>query len=230
MKAIVLFSGGKDSTLALYKAKQQGYEVAGLLTVISKNPYSYLFHYPCIELTYLQSEALGINLYTMRTDGDKEKEVEDLKFKLAQLKKELQIEIVVSGVVESEYQKKRIEIICRELGLTSLTPNWNKDSKALIAEMINLGFEIVFTAVAAQGFTEDWLSKKLDEKALKQLEALNRKFGVHLALEGGEGETFILDATFFSKRIKFIRIEKFWDKDSGYIIVKEAKLMSKETF
>ena len=78
MKIIALFSGGKDSTYALHEVIKQGHQVLGLLTVISKNPYSYMFHYPCINLTSLQAEALNIPIYTITSEGRKEEELDDL--------------------------------------------------------------------------------------------------------------------------------------------------------
>ena len=62
MKAAVLFSGGKDSTMAIYKAIDEGYTVEYLVSMISENPESYMFHVPNIHITDLSSEAMGIPL------------------------------------------------------------------------------------------------------------------------------------------------------------------------
>ena len=68
MKLGVLFSGGKDSTLALHKAAEKE-EVTCLITLRSRNPESYMFHTPNIDLTALQAEALGLPLVTKGTEG-----------------------------------------------------------------------------------------------------------------------------------------------------------------
>ena len=62
MKSAILFSGGKDSTMALNYSLKQGDEVLYLLSMKSKNPESYMFHVPNIDLTSLISEAVGIPL------------------------------------------------------------------------------------------------------------------------------------------------------------------------
>src|SRR3989344_5058776 len=57
MKVAVLFSGGKDSTYALYRAIQQGRDVVVLICMKSKNMSSYMFHTPNIDLVKLQARA-----------------------------------------------------------------------------------------------------------------------------------------------------------------------------
>ena len=73
MKLGVLFSGGKDSTLALHKTAEKE-QVTCLITLRSKNPESYMFHTPNISLTELQAQALGAPLITKETYGKKEEE------------------------------------------------------------------------------------------------------------------------------------------------------------
>lgn len=226
-KVLALFSGGKDSTLSVWEILKMGYRVVSLLTVKPLNPESWMFHYPCINLTPLQSEAMQIPLYTVTTKGEKEKEIEDLKNALKKLKSKLGFEAVVSGVVESEYQKSRIEKVCEEVGLVSLTPLWHKKPEKLLEEIIANGFNVVFTAVAAEGLTEKWLNRKLDWEAVEELKMLNKKFKIHLTFEGGEAETFVKDTPFFKKRIEFLDVEKIWRKDSGYLLVRKAVLLSK---
>jgi len=77
MKIAVLFSGGKDSVYALHFAMQQ-HEIACLISMISKNTESYTFHVPNIHLTKLQAEAMEIPLIQFETEGEKEKELEDM--------------------------------------------------------------------------------------------------------------------------------------------------------
>ena len=62
MNAAVLFSGGKDSTMAVYKAIEEGYNVKYLVSMISDNPESYMFHVPNIHITELSSAAMEIPL------------------------------------------------------------------------------------------------------------------------------------------------------------------------
>ena len=79
MKVAVLFSGGKDSTMALYNALETGEDVKYLLSMKSVNDESYMFHVPNIHITDLLAEALNIPIITAQTQGIKEEELEDLK-------------------------------------------------------------------------------------------------------------------------------------------------------
>ena len=79
MKVAVLFSGGKDSCFAAYKAKQAGNELTCLISVISENPESYMFHTPNISLTEKQAEVMNLPLIVHKTLGQKEEELTDLE-------------------------------------------------------------------------------------------------------------------------------------------------------
>ena len=217
MRAAALFSGGKDSTYALFCALQQGFDVTHLLT-LEPEPDSMMFHYPNIPLTSLQAKAIGIPAKKTKTKN--ERELEDLSRMLAKLN----VDAVVSGAVESEYQKQRIDVICEELGLRSFAPLWRKEPLSLLREMLAAGFEIIVTAVAADGFGKDWLGRILDETAIEDLASLQSKHNISPILEGGEGETFVRWAPFFKKRIVIEDSESEWSGRSGVLEIRKAKL------
>ncbi len=226
MKVAVLFSGGKDSTMALYKAIKDGHRVEYLVSMISSNPDSYMYHVTNIYLTELSSEALGIPLVKGFTAGRKEEELEDLALVLEKLK-DKGIGGVFSGAIASVYQKSRIEKICDKLGLRSYTPLWHVDPKEHMEDIIKLKFEVIITRVSAEGFDESWLGRKIDEESLREILKLNKKHGIHIAFEGGEAETLVLDCPLFTKKIKIIDAEKIWKGDSGYFLIKKAVLENK---
>ncbi|TRZ53801.1 TIGR00289 family protein [bacterium] len=226
MRLAALFSGGKDSTFSIYLAKQAGHEVKYLATVVSANPDSFMYHTPNIGMTFLQSQCLGIQLVSKRSSGEKEKEVDDLK----KLLKGLQIEGVLAGAIASKYQNERVKKVCDELSLKTVTPLWGMDQGKLLKKMIEAGFEIILTAVAAEGLGEKWLGRKVDLKALKELKQLKKKYGINIAGEGGEYESAVLNCPLFKRRIEITDSEKVWDKktNSGKLLIKDAKLVKKE--
>ena len=226
MKAAVLFSGGKDSTMATYKAIKGGWEVEYLVSMISGNPESYMFHTSNIHLTELLAEAMDIPLIRASTPGIKEKELDDLKIVLTDLK-DKGVDAVFSGALASSYQKSRIDEICRNLSLESEAPLWHVDPYRYMKEIIELQFETILVSVSAEGLDESFLCKKLDLKLLDELVALHKKYGIHLAFEGGEAETLVLNCPLFKKSIKIQEIEKVWNRDSGYINIKRAVLEDK---
>ena len=226
MKAAVLFSGGKDSTMAVYNALENGEDVSYLLSVKSANDESYMFHVPNIHLTDLLAEAMDIPIITVETDGIKEAELEDLKEGFQKLKT-LGVEAIYTGALYSVYQKSRIEKLGEELGLEIVSPYWHVDELEYMRMIVSLGFEVIISAVAAYGLDEKWLGRRIDDKCIDDLVKLNDKVGLNIAFEGGEAETLVLDGPVFKKRVKILEDEKLWHVDSGIYIIKKAVLEEK---
>jgi predicted ATP pyrophosphatase (TIGR00289 family) len=223
MRVAVLATGGKDSTLALYRVLNEGYEVGYLVSMIPLREDSWMFHYPNIHLVDLFAQAVEIPLVKAQTSGVKEKEVKDLK----RLIKKLDVNGVVSGAIASNYQKTRIEKLCKELDLKCIAPLWHENPLDLLTEVVDLRFDVIITGVYAYGFSRKWLGKKIDEATIKALMNLNRQYGVSLVGEGGEYETLVLDAPFFKKKMKILETEELWKNESGSLLIKEAKLEEK---
>ncbi|MBC7130626.1 TIGR00289 family protein [Candidatus Bathyarchaeota archaeon] len=223
MRVAVLATGGKDSTLALYRAMKDGHEVKTLVCMIPQREDSYMFHYPNINLIDFFAKAVEIPLMKGETAGEKGQELEDLK----RLLSNLDVEGIVSGAIASNYQKTRIESICKQLGFECLTPLWHEDPYKILKEMLELEFEVIITGVYAYGFDASWLGRKIDDESIGELIKLNRRYGVSLVGEGGEYETLVLDAQFFKKRIKILDAEKLWDGQRGYFLIRKALLQDK---
>ncbi|MEE9151562.1 MAG: diphthine--ammonia ligase [Thermoplasmata archaeon] len=227
MNLASLFSGGKDSAFAMHKAEKEDHEVKVLIAINSENPESYMYHVPNIGLTRLQAEAMQIPMIFRTTKGVKEEELKDLKIAIEEAKQEYSIEGIVHGAIFSNYQRKRIDDICHELVIKSLSPLWKKKPKELLTEMVAEGFKIIISAVAAEGLGPKWLGKEIDDETIKELSDLHNTCYVCTAGEGGEFETLVLDAPFFKKKMKIIDAEKVWDGQSGIYRVKDAVLVEK---
>lgn len=224
MKLAILFSGGKDSTMALYKALQEGHEVKYLVSAYPSNPDSFLFHTANIHITEMQAKALGIPFVKVEVKSLKDiGEAEELEAAL----RGLDIEGIAVGGVSSNYQGRIFGEIAESLGLKVYSPYWKKPHIELIEEAIGAGFEIIFTSVSAEGLTLDWLGRVFDREALEDLKILNEKYGVEIGGEGGEYCTTVLDGPIFIQKIKLINIEKLWKGMSGKLIIKEAELEKK---
>jgi len=109
MKIGVLFSGGKDSVFAAWLAQRTGYKLSCLITLVSENPDSYMFHTPSIKKTKSQAQAMGIPLIVQKTKGIKELELKELETAIKLAKKKHKIEGIVTGALESVYQSSRIQ-------------------------------------------------------------------------------------------------------------------------
>ncbi len=217
-----LFSGGKDSTLALHKTFGLGIQIDLLITMVSKNKESYMFHYPNVKHTRLQAEALGIKQVFADTEGKKEEELNDLKKVL----KENDVKALVTGATYSRYQGDRINAIARELGIDHIAPLWHIDPEAELKE-ITSDFNAIITSVSAEGMDESLLGSRIDSKVIQKLRDLNKRYGINMLFEGGEAESFVLDAPLFKKRIEIKSSRKEWHNDRGVFIIEDAELASK---
>ncbi len=227
MKVGVLFSGGKDSTYAASLARQRGDEVTCLITLSPTRSDSYMFHYPNIRWTSMQAEAMHLPQITLETKGVKEEELVELKKAVETAKEVYSIEGVYTGALASVYQKSRVERVCDELGVKAVSPLWRIDPISHLTNIVASGFEVIMTGVAALGLDESWLGRVLDNDAIRDLAKLHAKYGVNPGLEGGEGETFVLDCPLFDRRIKVISSKTHWEGDAGYLEILEARLVAK---
>ena len=226
MKVIALCSGGKDSCYALWQAMKEGHEVAHVVAMLPRREDSWLFHHQNIELIDLFAECVGLPLIKAETSGEKERELEDLRRAL----KGLNVEGVVSGVIASTYQKSRIKSICEELGLVLFTPLWGREPLGLLSEMLDAGFEIIITSVAAQGFDEGWLGRKMDNACLEGLKKLHERFGISICGEGGEYESLVTNAPFFKSKINILAARRNWNPTAcrGILEISRATLVPKK--
>jgi len=226
MRVGILFSGGKDSTLALHKAAKKE-EVVCLITIISENRESYMFHTPNIELTALQANALDLPLLRKDTKGKPEEELEDLESAISEAIAEYRIAGIVTGAVESVYQAARIQRICNNLGVWCFNPLWKRSPKALLNEIVNEGFKTIISGVFAYPLDKKWLGKQIDKNIMKELIAFSIKYGLSPLGEGGELETTVLDAPLFKKTIEICDWELEAKGNSGVFKIKKAKLKEK---
>ena len=226
MKLGVLFSGGKDSAFAAWRAMGKE-EVACLITVVPRNPESYLFHTPNIRLTRLQAEAAGLPLVSAESEGVEEEEVADLARAIARGMEEHGIGGVVTGAIRSVYQATRVQRVCHDLGLWCFNPLWQRDEEDHLEEVVSSGFRFLVTGVSAAPLGPEWLGRAMDHVALDELMALARRYRMNPAGEGGEYETFVLDAPFFRKRIEILGASREHRGDHGIFRIRDARLVAK---
>lgn len=226
MKLGVLFSGGKDSTLALHLAAEIE-EVSCLITIVSKNPESYMFHTPNIKITNLQAKALALPLISVETEGKKEEELADLENSISDAKRKFNIDGIVTGAVESVYQTSRVQSICNRLNLWSFNPLWKRDQKKLLETIVQKKFTVIISGVFAYPLDEKWLGKQIDSEIIERLVELQEQYSISPSGEGGEIETTVLDAPMFKKRIEIAKSSIDWQGNCGVFRIKQARLVPK---
>jgi ABC transporter with metal-binding/Fe-S-binding domain ATP-binding protein len=231
---VSLFSGGKDSSWALYRALEAGHPVERLVTVHPGED-SYMYHVPATDLAALAAESVGVPLVEVdpgdlgasdATDSaaQGDAELEPLERALADLREGWGgIGGVTAGAVESEYQTSRIRAMCDRLGATLFAPLWGEDPGELARAMLDAGFEIRIVQIAARGLDASWLGRRLDADALAELETLSESYGVHVLGEGGEFETLVTDGPHMARPIR-LEAEPVWEGTRGHLRIEDAWL------
>ncbi len=217
-----LYSGGKDSTLAVHRMHEKKKPVELLITMAPENEFSYMFHRPNVKFTELQAHAMGIPHVFFKTLGEKEAELVDLESAL----RENSVTEIVTGAVASRYQADRINAICKKLGVVHHAPLWGMDPQRELEE-IAAKLNAIITRVSASGLDQSFLGKRIDREMVKTLEKLKKRYGINMSFEGGEAESFVLDAPLFKKRIKITWSHVLWRGSSGDFVIDNAVLEAK---
>jgi asparagine synthase (glutamine-hydrolysing) len=139
-----------------------------------------------------QAEQLDILLLVQETEGEKEKELEDLEEGLRKAREKYGVEGVVAGALASTYQRDRVEKVAEKIGLKVFAPLWQEDQERYMHWLVRQGFEVEITSVAARGLTDEWVGKVLDKEKVDELNDLSEEYGFNAAGEGGEYETKVV--------------------------------------
>ncbi|XP_035229010.1 diphthine--ammonia ligase-like [Stegodyphus dumicola] len=177
----------------------------------------------------IRGKAINQNFDYHPTEGD---EVEDLYNLLLKVKNSMEIEAVSVGAIFSDYQRLRVENVCKRLNLQMLAYLWHRDQKELLNEMIESGIHAIIIKVAALGLDpKKHLGMSLEDIRPHMI-ALNKKFGLNICGEGGEFETFTLDCPMFKQKLVVRDKEIIIHSNDafapvGYLILKDVILSQK---
>ncbi|KAI5781008.1 hypothetical protein DFH27DRAFT_519593 [Peziza echinospora] len=147
------------------------------------------------DLAYRKSsDGDGDTTTTTTTTTPPHDETEDLHRLLSSIKRlHPTIRGVSCGAILSTYQRTRVESVCLRLGLTPLCYLWKRPQTLILRELGDAGLETRIVKVAAVGMDEGWLWEDVGAPRTRaRLEGLRRRWGVHVAGEGGEYETVVV--------------------------------------
>jgi len=225
LKLAALFSGGKDSTFAVYKAKQEGHDVVCLVTIFPLSDESQFLHYPNLTMTRLQAQSMKLPQLSSHTISDDTKiELVELEFLLGQAKQVFGIEGIIHGGILSEFQKNHFESVCNKLNLKIISPLWGMDQKQYMKKLIESDFKFIITSVSSDGLDDSWLGREITTNDIDALEKLSSKYRFNLSFEGGEAESLVLNCPLFASPLKIIQSNKTWDGYRGRFEITEAIL------
>ncbi|MCL2045890.1 MAG: diphthine--ammonia ligase [Oscillospiraceae bacterium] len=195
-KFVASFSGGKDSTLSLYRAINAGLVPAGLITTYNVDSKRTWFHGTSEVLLGKVAESLGIPLNFIRTIGD---EYTD-NFEKALLEaKENGVEVCVFGDIDLQVHFDWCEERCENTGMIAYFPLKHEDRKSVVYDFIDSGFSTIITIVDTTRVSDEFLGKTLTREVVDAIEAA----GADICGENGEYHTFVYDGPLFKNKIDF---------------------------
>ncbi|MFA4640811.1 diphthine--ammonia ligase [Pyrococcus kukulkanii] len=199
MKAIALFSGGKDGLYAIYLAQKLGYDVIYLLalkTSIGLSP-----HYENLHSLRRLANSMGKAMLTFDMSQGTEKLIENLKA--------LSVEAIIAGDVKIEDHYRWLEGIAREAGLKLVEPLFGMDTHELAKEILKEGFEYSIIAVDKRKLPRELLGYTFrSERDLEEFLAKNP--GIDPLGEYGEFHTVVTKSPLYTRsfELKPISIEE----------------------
>ncbi len=197
LDAAVLWTGGKDSALALHEADLDGCRVRCLVTFAPPEP-NFLAH--PLAIVKLQAEALALRHFVWTVREPFRESYED---GLRWLKETMGIEVVITGdIAEVAGHPNWIRECSRSVGMTVTTPLWGRNRIELLQRLLAMRFKVVISCVKTRWLAAEWVGRELDDAAIAGLCAIRERNGLDLCGEEGEYHTLVTDAPRFNRRLR----------------------------
>lgn len=208
MKALVSWSGGKDSCFAAMHAKAQGYAPTVLLNVLNEAGKISRSHGIPSAILQAQANAAGLPIELISSSWQEYEQ--HFTGALARLKAEHELSHAIFGDIDLQPHRDWEEKVCANAGLTAVLPLWLQDRKDLVLQMLDAGIDtMIVSCNTVMG--ERFLGQRLTPALIDELEAL----GIDACGENGEFHTLVLNCPLFSQPIDVqvrnkIQHEQYW--------------------
>ena len=202
-----MWSGGKDSALALDRAIRSGIVVDRLLSFYDSATRRVRFHSTRVEMLEAQAAAIGIDLHAIPTSWP---EMEaNLRHELLSLRDE-----GFSGVVLGDIHLADVRAWYEErvnaAGLNHVEPIWGESPQLLLKEFVSSGGRAVITCVELAKLDESWLGRVIDDRFASEI----ARTGVDAGGENGEYHSFAFAGPVFRQPLSWTAGER--RLDSGF--------------
>ena len=191
-KAFCSWSGGKESALAFYKAKNAGIDVSYLVNMVSEDGSRSRSHGVNSELLRLQAESIGSRIVQTKTTWETYEEL--FKNGVRALKEE-GVEAGIFGDIDLPEHRDWVERVCGEIGVEPILPLWGMEREELLKELVRSGFKAIVISTPKLG--KEWFGREITEGFIEDLKV---KSDIDLCGEKGEYHTFVCDGPIFSKK------------------------------
>ena len=203
-KAYMNWSGGKDSSLALFNVlKEKSFEVTHLLTSVNKVHDRISMHGVRRALLERQAEAIGIPLTTIELpEQPSMEEYEQLMSEKIDFFKSLEIKATLFGDIFLEDLKTYRENQLNPSGIKAYFPLWKIPTQELMHSFLQLGFKAIVVCVNGNVLDKSFCGRIIDQSFINDLPS-----NVDVCGENGEYHSFVFDGPIFKQPVNFSKGE-----------------------
>lgn len=194
LKAIMNWSGGKDSSLALQDVLQANeFEVVGLLTTVNEKYGRISMHGVREELLDQQAQAIGLPLIKIYLPEQVNMDEYDaiMNRHLQPLVEDGVTHAIFGDIFLQDLRKYREERLA-EVGLTGVFPLWLQDTAVLAQRFIADGFKAYTVCVNDKYLTQKHVGQQMEASFFASLPQ-----EVDVCGENGEFHSFVFDGPIF---------------------------------
>lgn len=193
--ALCSFSGGKDSCLALWLARRQGYDVRTLLAMFDAEGRRSRSHAIPLSLMQRQAEAAGCTLVTRNTTW------KTYEAQFIDALEELYAaghRAAIFGDIDLQEHRDWEERVCAAANMKAVLPLWQNDRLQLADEVLSLGFRATVICTDSRYLSDEFCGREYNARFIADLPS-----GVDACGENGEFHTFVHDGPCFSRSVGF---------------------------
>lgn len=210
-KAIMSWSGGKDSAMALYEIRRAGgWEIEGLLTTVTRDYDRVCMHGVRTALLEQQAAALELPLEKIYLNANGSQEAYDAKMQTYVAScRARDIHAVIFGDIFLQDVRQYRERNLAQVGMEPVFPLWGQDTRALAERFLHAGFRAMITCVDLQALAPGFVGRRYDPAFLADLPPEADPCG-----ERGEFHSFVYDGPLFRSPVPF---------QTGHTVVRENR-------
>lgn len=214
MSVVLSWSGGKDSSLALWTLREEGVEPAALLTTINEDYDRITIHGVRRELLHAQAAAVGLPLVEVGIPTECSNELYEERMgaaltapPLAEVETFAFADLFLADI--RAYREARLT----PAGRKAIFPVWGRDTAELAREFVAARFGATLVTVDTEQLDASFVGRRFDATLLADLPA-----GVDPCGENGEFHTFVDSGPIFTAPVPVVLGEL---RDEGRFVYRD---------
>jgi len=209
-KFVASYSGGKDSSLALYQAMQMG-EAVALIVMLEEQGLKSRSHGMSVDIIHAQANAIGLPIFTASATW------QDYESHFIQLLQKAQIlgaETLVTGDIDLMAHAEWNQSVCDKSQLSLCMPLWQRPRLDIVQEFISLGFQsIIVTVNLNLGMKIEDLGQILTLDYIQELVAR----GIDPCGEAGEFHTTVINGPIFKHALNIMKSDILYHENYAFL-------------